>query len=131
MKNPAVIGGIILLVLGLIFLGVRMTPEKSSENREVTETNIPEVAQAITITPIEHATAVINIADIVVYTDPIGGGIAFSGKPSADIILLTDIHGDHFNTSTLSAVVHDKTVIIAPAQVAAQLPTTLKDKSID
>ncbi|HCC04733.1 TPA: MBL fold metallo-hydrolase [Patescibacteria group bacterium] len=129
MKNPAVIGGIILLVLGLIFLGVRMTPEKSSENREVTETNIPEVAQAITITPIEHATAVINIADIVVYTDPIGGGIAFSGKPSADIILLTDIHGDHFNTSTLSAVVHDKTVIIAPAQVAAQLPTTLKDKT--
>ena len=129
MKKPAVIGGIILLVLGLIFLGVRMTPEKSSENREVTETNIPEVAQAITITPIEHATAVINIADIVVYTDPIGGGIAFSGKPSADIILLTDIHGDHFNTSTLSAVVHDKTVIIAPAQVAAQLPTTLKDKT--
>ena len=129
MKKPAVIGGIILLVLGLIFLGVRMTPEKSSENREVTETNIPEVAQAITITPIKHATAVINMADIVVYTDPLGGGIAFSGKPSADIILLTDIHGDHFNTSTLSAVVHDKTVIIAPAQVAAQLPTTLKDKT--
>ena len=119
------------MVLGLILVGVRMLPEKSSETSEDTKTtSVDDVAQAITITPIEHATAVINIADKVIYVDPVGGGIAFSGKPTADIILITDIHGDHFNTSTLNAVVGDTTIIVAPAQVAAQLPISLKDKTI-
>src|SRR3989339_1721018 len=115
MKNPVVIGGISLLVVGLIFFGIRTPREESSDTEGGTETkNMAEVANAITITPIQHATAVLNIEDIVVYTDPIGGGIAFAQMSPADIILITDIHGDHFNTSTLNTVVRDTTVIIAP-----------------
>jgi len=130
MKNPVVIGGISLLVVGLIFFGIRTPREESSDTEGGTETkNMAEVANAITITPIQHATAVLNIEDIVVYTDPIGGGIAFAQMSPADIILITDIHGDHFNTSTLNTVVRDTTVIIAPAAVANQLPTQLREKT--
>lgn len=75
----------------------------------------------ITITPISHATAVISYNNETIYLDPTGGAKAFSNFKKPTFVLITDIHGDHFNTKTLSELDLSETTIIAPKAVADQL----------
>ncbi|OGG48724.1 MBL fold metallo-hydrolase [Candidatus Kaiserbacteria bacterium RIFCSPHIGHO2_01_FULL_54_36b] len=80
---------------------------------------------SVEVIPISHATAVLQWDDTVFYTDPTGGAQAFAGQPAADIILVTDIHGDHLSTSTLSAVVGPETILVVPQAVKDELPADL------
>ena len=57
--------------------------------------------------------------------DPVGGAEAFADFPSADLILITDIHGDHLSSETVAALASPSTTVIAPAAVAEQLPQRL------
>jgi L-ascorbate metabolism protein UlaG (beta-lactamase superfamily) len=79
----------------------------------------------IKITPISHATMVIEWAGEVIYTDPVGGTEAFSGKPTPDIILLTDIHDDHISPDTLKAIANGSTILVMPKAVDQKLDMTL------
>jgi len=45
------------------------------------------------------------------------------------LILLTDIHGDHLNAPTLTAIATEKTLLVAPSAVAAQLPEALRKQT--
>src|ERR1035438_10451291 len=45
------------------------------------------------ITPIQHASLMIQAGGKVMYIDPAQG--SYDGRPQADYILITDIHGDH------------------------------------
>ena len=45
-----------------------------------------------------------------------------------DLILITDIHGDHLNAETLNAIETSKAKLIVPQAVADQLPEKLKGK---
>lgn len=74
------------------------------------------------VTPISHATIVIELGGQVIYADPIGSAQAFSGQSSPNIILVTDIHGDHFDVKTLSDVSKEDTVIVVPQAVADKMP---------
>lgn len=84
----------------------------------------------LTIQPITHATLVLTYNKKTIYVDPTGGADAFKGLAEPDIILITDIHGDHFDPATLTAVNISKTLIVAPKAVADKLPATLKQKNI-
>lgn len=77
----------------------------------------------IKIFPIEHATAVLEWNGITVYIDPVGGAKAFEGQNDPDLILITDIHGDHFNLETLQELNTGKAKIILPQGVADKIPT--------
>jgi L-ascorbate metabolism protein UlaG (beta-lactamase superfamily) len=88
---------------------------------------IPAQNGDIQIHPINHATFVLHWNGKTIFVDPVGGPQKFTGKP--DLILVTDIHGDHLNADTLKGVTADKTKIIAPAAVAEQLPAELKSKT--
>ena len=83
---------------------------------------------SVEVRPVSHATFVLTSADGVVYNDPVGGAEAFAGQPVADLILVSDIHGDHLDTATLGALLRDggrtdaQTQIVAPAAVVEQLP---------
>jgi len=79
----------------------------------------------LVIRPIDHATFVMAWSGQTIYVDPVGGGDRFARLPAPDLILVTDIHGDHLNAETLSAIVTPETVIVAPAAVAEQLPASL------
>lgn len=85
-----------------------------------TEPTIEKVATTtrFDITPISHATIVFNWDEKIIYTDPVGGKEAFEDQPAPDIILVTDIHGDHLNVETLLAITTSTTKIIAPQAVA-------------
>ncbi len=76
--------------------------------------------------PINHATFVMGWAGKVFYVDPVGGAAPFEGLPSPDVVFLTDIHGDHLNADTLSALVRTGTEIVAPQAVRDALPEALK-----
>lgn len=79
----------------------------------------------IQITPIFHATMVLQLGGQVIYTDPVDGEDSFAGQPMPTIILVTDIHGDHMNANTLTALYKNNPVIIAPQAVIDQLPEKL------
>jgi L-ascorbate metabolism protein UlaG (beta-lactamase superfamily) len=78
------------------------------------------------IHPINHATFVMQWAGKMVYVDPVGGAARFEGLPAPDVIFVTDIHGDHLNAETLTAIVKAETVIVAPQAVHNALPAALQ-----
>lgn len=86
---------------------------------------IPAENGAIKINPILHGSLVIDYQDLTIYVDPYGGAKLFSGQKPADIVLITDIHGDHHNQETLDGLDLSQATIVAPAAVAEKLP---KDK---
>lgn len=88
---------------------------------------IPTGNGEIEIEPINHATFILRWNGKTIFVDPVGGAQKFSTKP--DIVLITDIHGDHLNADTLKGVLGDKTKIVAPAAVVEQLPAELKSKT--
>ena len=81
------------------------------------------------IHPINHATFVMSWKDKTIYVDPVGTGKRFDGLPRPDLILVTDIHGDHLSPETLEAVADSKTTIVAPSAVAEKLPEKLRKQT--
>ncbi len=89
---------------------------------------IPAQDGEIVIHPINHATLALGYKDKTIYIDPVGGAARFEGLPKPDLILVTDIHGDHMSADTLKAVAQGSVKIIAPEAVAKQMPADLKDQ---
>jgi L-ascorbate metabolism protein UlaG (beta-lactamase superfamily) len=81
------------------------------------------------IHPINHATFVMRWKDKTIYVDPVGTGKRFDGLPKPDLILVTDIHGDHLSPETLEAVADAKTAIVVPSAVAEKLPEKLRKQT--
>jgi len=75
----------------------------------------------LTIQPILHGTLVLQFNGKVIYVDPYGGANAFAGVSQPDLILITDIHGDHLNEDTLDALSINDVTIIAPQAVADKI----------
>ena len=78
--------------------------------------------------PVRHGTVVFKWNGKTVFVDPVGGAAPFKPYGVPDLVLVTDIHGDHFNKGTLEAIVKDKTVVITPETVAALAPEELKKR---
>jgi len=82
----------------------------------------------VSIIPLEHATGILWWDNTALYFDPVGTAALFAGQPAADIVLITDIHGDHLSTSTLSSVVGNAKLIV-PQAVKDLLPAELQAKA--
>ena len=72
---------------------------------------------AVRITPIYHATAMIQVGRDIIYIDP-AKPAKIEGRTAADLILITDIHGDHMDAADVAALSKAGTLVIAPAAVA-------------
>ncbi|MFZ0641097.1 MAG: MBL fold metallo-hydrolase [Candidatus Acidiferrales bacterium] len=73
-------------------------------------------AGVVKITPIYHASLLIEAGGKNIYLDP-AKPANFSGLPPADLILITDIHGDHMDPGSISALSKSGTEIFAPPAV--------------
>src|SRR6202163_2298891 len=73
-------------------------------------------AGTLKLTPIQHASLMIQAGGKVLYIDPAQG--SFDGLPQADYILITDIHGDHMAPAVVDKLKKAGTVILAPKAVA-------------
>jgi L-ascorbate metabolism protein UlaG (beta-lactamase superfamily) len=92
----------------------------------------------IVVHPLKHATLALAWNGQTIYVDPApppgGGGdavAAFAGLPAANIILVTDIHGDHFNGPALATLAGANATIVAPQAVVdhADFPAALKART--
>lgn len=115
----SVFGVLILLVFAtLSFLAINNTK------------HIMPSETLIQVTPIEHATGILEWSGSAIYFDPTGGAEAFAGQPLPHVVLVTDIHGDHLSTSTLEAVTREDVTLIVPQAVKELLPETLANRAI-
>lgn len=73
-------------------------------------------AGKLKITPIRHASLVIEAGGKVLHVDPWKEG-NYDGIPKADLILITDIHGDHMDVDAIAKVSKPETKILAPPAV--------------
>lgn len=78
---------------------------------------VPTAKGPLKITPIKHASLMLEFDDKVIHIDPWSQG-DYTGLPKADLILITDIHGDHMDPAKVKEIKKDNTVIVAPAAVA-------------
>lgn len=103
--------------------------ETEATLEEITVTDV-EIQKEFIVNPISHATMVLVWDGFTIYIDPVGGASAFDGHASPDLVLITDIHGDHLSIETLQAVSTDKAKIMVPQAVADKLPTEF-DAQVD
>lgn len=74
-------------------------------------------ASAVRITPIYHATVKIQVGQDIIYLDP-AKPAKIDGMGPANLILITDIHGDHMDADYVAKLSKNGTAVIAPAAVA-------------
>ncbi len=70
----------------------------------------------VVLTPIQHASLLLEAGGKNIYIDPSGKDL-FTGRPKADLIVITDIHGDHMDPAALAQISSAQTTIIAPPAV--------------
>jgi L-ascorbate metabolism protein UlaG (beta-lactamase superfamily) len=97
-------------LLGFVVLG---QPKRSVEEFKT-------AAGAVRITPIRHASLLIQAGGQAIYLDPSPGD--YTGLPPADLILITDIHPDHMDAARIAQLRQPATVIVAPAAVVKNIP---------
>lgn len=104
---------------GISTFAQRPAPDKISTNKG-----------DLTVQPVLHGSLVLQWNGQTLYVDPFGGGEAFAGLADPNLILITDIHGDHMNVETLDALNTQSAKLVVPQAVAEQLPASYKDRLV-
>ena len=79
---------------------------------------IPTNRGELRITPVVHGSLMLQWDNKVIHIDPSGAvGGDFDGLPKADLILITDIHGDHMDRSKVDLLKKAGTVVVTSAAV--------------
>lgn len=90
---------------------------------------IPTSKGPLKIQPLNHATLALTWNGKTIYADPYQAPKTFVGIAKPDLIVITDIHGDHFDPASLDALDLTNTVIVAPQAVADKMSDALKAKT--
>lgn len=85
---------------------------------------LPAEGGDIEVRPIQHGSLLLSFGGQHIFIDPWSSG-PLPSEPKADLILITDIHGDHLDPPGIEKVKGDNTIFVGPAAVAEQLPGTL------
>ena len=107
------------LVISASIFSCKKAEEQKNNNLIFEKTEVKK--SDIKITPISHATAVLEFGETVIYIDPTGGAKAFEGFKTPNYIFITDIHGDHMNKKTLNELDLANTTIVTPDAAVKQL----------
>jgi L-ascorbate metabolism protein UlaG (beta-lactamase superfamily) len=90
----------------------------STEAQRIAPDTISLGKKSLIIQPIQHASVVLTVSGKTIYVDPVGGAAKYQGLASPDIILITHVHGDHFDTATLRGIMTKATILVVPQSVA-------------
>ncbi len=92
----------------LISTATANSDQSDPATHEAVVFNLFELAEitvgSVQVIPIDHASFVMLWNDVTIYVDPVGGGALYTGLPTADLILVTHSHGDHYSASTINAI---------------------------
>jgi L-ascorbate metabolism protein UlaG (beta-lactamase superfamily) len=114
----------IKLLLALMLTAVMYQAEAQKVPADLIKTN----SGMLKVQPITHASLILTWNNKTIYVDPTGEGTLYAGNPAPDLILITDIHGDHMDPKAILAVNTKNAIIIAPQAVADALPAGIKEK---
>lgn len=98
------------LTIAMVGLGVAIAAD-----------TIPATGGNIELTPMTHAHVQIEFGGKVIHIDPTGQSALASAKP-ADIILVTDVHGDHMDAAAIDKLKKASTIYVAPNALAGKFP---------
>jgi L-ascorbate metabolism protein UlaG (beta-lactamase superfamily) len=82
----------------------------------------------LTVQPIFHGSLVLTWNNKTIYVDPYNGPDGYKTIAPPDLIIITDIHGDHMDTATLGKLNLGNAKMIVPQAVADLLPAKYKDR---
>jgi L-ascorbate metabolism protein UlaG (beta-lactamase superfamily) len=121
------LGGTLLLStsFGAVSAAQRDDEGEAPPPHDPTVSDIIETEEGdLTITPISHASLMMEFQGRRVYVDPVGDFSEMSDR-KADIVLITDIHGDHMNAEAARSVTKTGAVVIAPREVWNTITTAV------
>lgn len=78
-------------------------------------------SERIQFTPVSHASFVIQSASATIVVDPVGDAKAYAAFGIPDLILVTDIHGDHLSGVVIGELKKEKTKIVGPPAAVEKL----------
>lgn len=105
------------LVLTCLILAISL----SARSQTAAQT-FPTSAGPVKITPLFHASTLIEADGKTIYLDP-AKPAKFAGHPKADLILITDIHPDHMDPASIAVVSQAGAEIVAAPAVLATVKT--------
>jgi L-ascorbate metabolism protein UlaG (beta-lactamase superfamily) len=84
----------------------------------------------VSIQPVFHASLVLQFNNEAIYIDPINGADTYKDMKKPDILLITHIHGDHFDMKTLKGLDLSHATLVVPQSVADKMPAAWKNKIV-
>ena len=84
----------------------------------------------VTIQPVFHASLVLEFNNLAIYVDPINGAETYKDLKKPDLVLITHIHGDHFDMKTLRGLDLTHATFVVPQSVADKMPAEWKNKIV-
>src|SRR6202158_3299818 len=111
-EDPMKLG---MIVLSTVFAFLFALPSRAHAAAE--PQTFPTSAGPVKITPLYHASTMIEAGGKTIYVDP-AKPAKLTGLPKADLILISHIHPDHMDPASIKEVSRAETEILAPAAVA-------------
>jgi len=94
-----------------------------AEGTPFPQTDVLRTAQGdLRITPIRHASLMLEWAGTTIHIDP-WSQADYSPFPKADLILITDTHGDHLDLKAIAAITKADTMVVASEAAAKSVAT--------
>ncbi len=103
------------IITSLLLLSFSASPVLAQQDE------ITTAEGTLTLTPILHSTMVLEFKDKTIFVDPYGGATKFEEFGNPDLILITDIHGDHLNLDTLNELNTENTTFMVPRAVKEKM----------
>lgn len=113
------------LVLLLLIIWLVPSTIISGQQSDILKTNNGQIG----IHPVLHGSFVLTYKNLTIAVDPYGGAERYSEFIAPDIVLITDIHGDHLHQKTLEGLKLDNATFIAPQAVFDQMTTGQQEQT--
>ena len=113
----------LLAAIFMLSISQVMAQKKAADEIKTSKGNLK-------VSPVMHASFVLTWDNKTIYVDPTGSPEMYKSFGTPDLILITDIHGDHMDLKFLEALKINKAIIIAPQAVAMQLPASVREKLV-
>ena len=110
---------IVTICLLLLSLGA-FAQGNNGQGREASNTFSTKHGM-LKLIPIQHASHIWQWNGHTIWVDPSGDMSLFKGQPKPDLVLITDIHGDHMDKKLLDSMKLEGVALIAPSAVIDEI----------